>query len=91
MTPRVFIIGILDDGWSGLSDAARQALSTVGLVIGVGRTLDLIKAQRPEAEYRDMDGALSQSPDWIRAARAEGRATVLPGMSGTADFKRTGL
>lgn len=77
MTPRVFIIGILDDGWSGLSDAARQALSTVGLVIGVGRTLDLIKAQRPEAEYRDMDGALSQSPDWIRAARAEGRSVAV--------------
>jgi precorrin-6Y C5,15-methyltransferase (decarboxylating) len=77
VTSRVFIIGILDDGWSGLSDAARQALSTVGLVIGVGRTLDLIKAQLPAVDCRDMDGALSQSPAWIQAARAEGKSVAV--------------
>ena len=39
MSAKVFIIGILDDGWAGLSDAARQALSSAGLIIGVGEKL----------------------------------------------------
>lgn len=75
--PRVFIIGILDDGWAGLSDSARQAVATAGLVIGVGRTLDLIKAQLPNTECRDMDGALTKSPAWIEAARAEGKSVAV--------------
>ena len=39
----VSIIGILDDGWAGLADAARQTLQQAGLVIGVGRTLELVR------------------------------------------------
>ena len=77
MSAKVFIIGILDDGWAGLSDAARQALSSAGLIIGVGRTLELVKAQLPAAETRDMDGALTQSPAWIHAARAEGKTVAV--------------
>ncbi len=74
----VFIIGILDDGWAGLGDAARAALAGADLVIGVGRTLELIKPHLPQAELRDMDGALTQSPAWIQAARAQGqKVTVL--------------
>ena len=77
MNPKLFIIGILDDGWVGLSDAARQALTEAGLIIGVGRTLELIKAQLPESQMRDMDRALTQSPAWIQAARAEGKSVAM--------------
>ena len=77
MSAKVFIIGILDDGWAGLGDAARAALAQAGLIIGVGRTLELVKAELPAAETRDMDGALTQSPAWIQAARAEGKSVAV--------------
>ncbi len=77
MTTPVFIIGILDDGWVGLGDSARQALSTAQLVIGVGRTLELVKPYVPNAETRDMDGALTQTPAWIKAAQAEGKTVAV--------------
>lgn len=77
MSAEVFIVGILDDGWAGLGDAARQALSGAGLVIGVGRTLDLLKAQLPDAELRAMDGALARVPGWIADARAAGRTVAV--------------
>ncbi len=73
----VFIIGILDDGWAGLGDAARAALAGADLVIGVGRTLELIKPHLPQAELRDMDGALTQSPAWIQAARTQGQTVAV--------------
>ena len=71
------IIGILDDGWAGLGDAARAALAGADLVIGAGRTLALIKPHLPQTALRDMDGALTQSPAWIEAARAEGKNVVV--------------
>ncbi|MCK6412489.1 MAG: precorrin-6y C5,15-methyltransferase (decarboxylating) subunit CbiE [Azonexus sp.] len=77
MSAKLFIIGILDDGWAGLGDAARQALTGAGLIIGVGRTLELVKAQLPLVETRDMDGALTKSPAWIQAARAEGQSVAV--------------
>ena len=73
----VSIIGILDDGWAGLADAARQALQQAGLVIGVGRTLELVRPHLAQAELRDMDGALSRSPDWIKSARAAGQSVAV--------------
>lgn len=77
MSAEVFIVGILDDGWAGLGDAARQALSGAGLVIGVGRTLDLLKTQLPDAELRAMDGALARVPGWIAEARAAGQTVAV--------------
>jgi len=77
MSAEVFIVGILDDGWAGLGDAARQALSGAGLVIGVGRTLDLLKTQLPGAELRAMDGALTRVPGWIADARAAGQTVAV--------------
>jgi len=72
------LIGILDDGWSGLSDAARQRLATADCVIGAGRTLDLVRPQlKSSATLKDMDGALAQVPEWVKAARAEARAVVI--------------
>lgn len=67
------LIGILDDGWPGLSDAARRRLLAASLVIGAGRTLELVRSHLPdETSLRDMDGTLGQVPGWIQAAREAG-------------------
>ena len=72
------LIGILDDGWSGLADAARQRLRAAAVVVGAGRTLELVRPHLAAgAECRDMDGALAQVPEWLRAARAAGRPAVV--------------
>lgn len=72
--PVCTIVGILDDGWAGLADAARARLAGASLVIGAGRTLALVRPRlAADAEVRDMDGALTQSPAWIEAALAAGR------------------
>lgn len=73
----VSIIGILDDGWAGLSDAARRVLQQAGLVIGVGRTLELVRPHLAQAELRDMDGALTHSPEWIKSALAAGQSVAV--------------
>ena len=72
MKGSIHIVGILDDGWAGLSDAARRVLSGAALVIGAQRTLDLVRTQLPQAELRAQDGALVELPAWIAAARAAG-------------------
>ena len=68
------VVGILDDGWRGLSGAARDCLRAAALVIGVERTLDLVRPQLAAgSELRALDGALAQCPGWIRDALAAGR------------------
>ncbi len=72
------IIGILDDGWAGLGDAARRALGEARLVIGVGRTLDLVRLHlTADCAVRDMDGALTQSPAWIAEALEAGQPVAV--------------
>ena len=72
------LIGILDDGWAGLSDAARQRIETARVVIGAGRTLDLVRPQLASGTtLHDMAGALAQVADWVRAAQAEGLPVVV--------------
>lgn len=72
------LIGILDDGWAGLSETARARIKAADLVIGAGRTLDLVRSQlSPTATLNDMDGALSQLPGWIAAARESGQNVVV--------------
>ncbi len=72
------LIGILDDGWAGLSDTARQRLATADVVIGAGRTLELIRAQLPEStDLKDMDGTLGEVPGWIATAREAGQNVVV--------------
>ncbi|MDE2442129.1 MAG: precorrin-6y C5,15-methyltransferase (decarboxylating) subunit CbiE [Betaproteobacteria bacterium] len=71
------LLGILDDGWAGLSDNARQRLATADVVIGAGRTLELVRSHlAPSAQCLDMDGKLGQVGGWIQAARAEGKNAV---------------
>lgn len=72
----ISLIGILDDGWAGLSDSARQRLAAADLVIGAGRTLELVRPHLPGSTLKDMDGALGQVPGWIVAAREAGQSVV---------------
>ena len=75
---RCTLIGILDDGWSGLSDAAREHLNDASVVIGAGRTLELVRPHlRSETVCHDMDGALATVPHWAKAALAEGRSVAI--------------
>lgn len=71
------LLGILDDGWAGLGDEARRRLAGADLVIGAGRTLDLVRPHLAAgADVQDMDGRLGQVPGWITAARSAGRSVV---------------
>ena len=73
----VCLLGILDDGWAGLSDSARQRLAGADVVIGAGRTLALVGSHlAPTAELIDMDGKLGQVPGWMLAARDAGKTVV---------------
>ena len=72
------VIGILDDGWGGLSERARQRLLAADLVIGAGRTLDLVRAKLPAGcRLQDMDAAIAQVPEWIKAAHAAGQVVAV--------------
>lgn len=72
------IIGVLDDGINSLGRAALERLKEAQLVIGGSRTLALFAEQiAPQAQQRDLTGALSQVPEWIRAAQAEGQQVVV--------------
>lgn len=76
--PSCTLIGILDDGWAGLSEAARARLAGAGVVIGAGRTLALVRPQlADDVRLHDMDGALTQLPAWIAIARADARPAVV--------------
>ncbi len=78
MSEHCTLVGILDDGWAGLSDAARQRLTTAGLVIGAGRTLALLERHLSgTASVRPMDGVLGKVPEWIAQAHADGINTVV--------------
>jgi precorrin-6Y C5,15-methyltransferase (decarboxylating) len=76
--PLLSIVGILDDGWAGLSATAQQAVQSAGLVIGAGRTLALLAPHLPDnCRCEDMDGALGPVPGWLQAAHAAGQNAVL--------------
>ncbi len=71
------LIGILDDGWSGLSDRARQRIASADVVIGAGRTLALVRPHLPpSATCKETDGVLGQVPGWIAGAHAAGQSVV---------------
>ena len=86
------LIGILDDGWDGLTASVRERLAASAVVIGAARTLALVAPHLPrDALLRDMDGALVSVPDWVRESWADGlRVVVLatgdPLCHGIADF-----
>ena len=72
------IIGVLDDGVASLSRTALAHLAQAQLVIGGTRALQLLAAQMdPSALQRDLTGALSQVPEWIRTAQSEHQRVVV--------------
>jgi len=72
------ILGVLDDGVNSLSQSALTHLKAAQLVIGGARTLQLLAAHiAPDARQRNLTGALSQVPEWIRAAQAAGQRVVV--------------
>ena len=72
------VIGVLDDGVASLGRGALAHLQQAQLVIGGARALQLFAAQiDPTASQRDLTGALSQVPEWIRAAQAENQRVVV--------------
>lgn len=72
------IVGVLDDGIASLSHTALAHLQQAQLVIGGQRTLQLFAPQiHPAAEQRDLTGALSQVPEWVRSAQAAGQRVVV--------------
>jgi precorrin-6Y C5,15-methyltransferase (decarboxylating) len=79
LTDPCALIGILDDGWAGLSDTARTTLRASAVVIGAERTLALVDAHLPAStRRRAMDGALAAVPGWINEhLDADARCAVL--------------
>ncbi|MEO8122340.1 MAG: precorrin-6y C5,15-methyltransferase (decarboxylating) subunit CbiE, partial [Rhodoferax sp.] len=72
------VLGVLDDGINSLSLSALAHLGQAQLVIGGERTLALFAVHiAPTAQQRDLSGALSQVPEWIRAAQAVGQRVVV--------------
>jgi len=72
------LIGILDDGWASLSDTARQRIGTAAVIIGAGRTLDLVRSHLASGTVvRNMDGALARVPEWISAALEASQPAVI--------------
>ena len=75
---RLTLIGILDAGMAGLSDTARQRLANAQVVIGAGRTLDLVRAHlAANVTTHNMDGALGKVPEWTQAAIAQGLSVAI--------------
>ncbi len=77
MSTAIHIVGILDDGWSGLSDTARGVLAQADVVIGAQRTLALVREHVPQAELRAQDGVFAELPAWISAAREAGKTVAV--------------
>ncbi|SEL82381.1 precorrin-6Y C5,15-methyltransferase (decarboxylating) [Roseateles sp. YR242] len=73
------VVGVLDDGMASLSATAGALIRSADVVIGGSRTLELFGAFfKPGAVRHDLTGALTQVPDWVRAAReAMKRCVVL--------------
>lgn len=77
-TNRCRIVGVLDDGDASLGRAALAHVRAAQLVIGGARTLALFEAHlAPGAQRRDLTGALSRVPEWIRTAQADGLRVVV--------------
>lgn len=72
------VIGVLDDGAASLSRDALAHLQEADCVIGASRALSLFASDiAPSAERRELTGALSQVPEWVRSAQARGQRCVV--------------
>jgi len=72
------IIGVLDNGFRGLTPEALACIQGADLIIGGTRSLRLFADQlSAKARTRDLTGRLSVVPDWITTAQAEGWSVVI--------------
>lgn len=77
-TASCHIIGILDSGLASLATEAREQIAQAELVIGVARTLGLMRdGVGGQTELRPMDGQLSAVAGWCAEALAAGRRVVV--------------
>ena len=74
MSNRVDIIGVGDDGWSGLSRAAQQIIADADVVIGDSRLLELLPEGK--ADCLDPGHQLDALVEAVRG-RTEGQVVVL--------------
>ena len=78
LTEKCRVLGVLDDGVASLGQSALAHLAQAQLVIGGARTLQLLAAHiAPDAQQRDLTGAMAQVPEWIRGAQADGLRVVV--------------
>lgn len=77
MSKRCQIIGVLDNGCSGLSAAALTCLQEAEVVIAASRVLNLFAETIERAEGKDLTGNLSLVPEWINAALATQKKVVV--------------
>jgi len=77
MSKRCQIIGVLDNGCSGLSAAALARLQEAEVVIAASRVLNLFAETIVQAECKDLTGNLSLVPEWINTALAEQKKVVV--------------
>lgn len=62
------VVGIGDDGWSGLDEARRALISGAATLVGGGRHLDLVAPHAPEAQLVPWPSPLRPAlPDLLRA------------------------
>lgn len=72
------VIGVLDDGVASLGQTALAYVRQADVLIGGARTLALFQSEcKPGALCRDLTGALSAVPQWVRAAREAGQSCVV--------------
>ena len=77
MSERCQIIGVLDNGCSGLSATALTGLQEAEVVIAASRVLKLFAATIMQAECKDLTGNLSLVPEWINMALAAQKKVVV--------------
>jgi len=77
MSKRCQIIGVLDNGCTGLSTAALSSLQQADVVIAASRVLNLFANTIVHAEAKDLTGHLSLVPEWINAALAAQKKVVV--------------
>jgi len=77
MSKRCQIIGVLDNGCTGLSAAALVCLQEAEIVIAASRVLSLFADTIAQAEGKDLTGKLSLVPEWVNAALAAQKKVVV--------------
>lgn len=75
---RCRVIGVLDNGFSGLAESQQQLIANADLVIAGSRLLALLSNNFKEgSEQRNMTGKFSQVPQWIDDALDDSRSVIV--------------